>query len=210
MTGEKIKPSKKLHIQASMFKNKGLKADTTRKASTLNKEKQSQTPADQNKDLNDKILEKNKQDSVHKKLKQALEDNLYLRAEFENFKRRSLEEKSQLIRYSGKEFISALADEVLDDLDRAVLSSIEKKSYEDLQKGLKMIHKKLSQVFTRFGVEVLDPLGQVFDPSYQSALSSIKTSKIPENHVAETFKKAYKLHGKVIRPAQVVLAKKEK
>ena len=52
-------------------------------------------------------------------------------------------------------------------------------------------------------------MGKAFDPSYQEALSHIKTSKVPEGYVAETVKKAYKLHGKVIRPAQVVLAKKD-
>lgn len=147
--------------------------------------------------------------SVKEELKQALNNNLYLRAEFENFKRRSAEEISQLIRYGGERFISSLANEVLDDLDRAMLSAQEKESFENLQKGLEMIQKKLSQVLHSFGVEIFDPFGKVFDPSYQEALSHTKTSKVPEGHVAETVKKAYKLHGKVIRPAQVVLAKKE-
>ena len=147
--------------------------------------------------------------SFNEKLKQALADNLYLRAEFENFKRRSAEERRQLIRYSGERLICSLANEVLDDLDRAMLSAEKEKSFKNLKKGLDMITTKLSQVLNSFGVKVVDPTGQAFDPSYQEALSHIKTSQFPEDHVAETFKKAYKLHDKVIRPAQVVLAKKE-
>ena len=146
---------------------------------------------------------------VKEKLKQALNDNLYLRAEFENFKKRSAEESNKLIRYGGERFISSLANEVLDDLDRAMYFAQEEKSFENLKKGLDMIQKKLSQLLSHFGVEILDPEGKVFDPSYQEALSYVKTSKAPEGYVAETVKKAYKLHGKVIRPAQVVLAKKD-
>lgn len=147
--------------------------------------------------------------SINEKLKQALNDNLYLRAEFENFKRRSAEERLKLIRYGGEQFISSLANEVLDDLDRATLSAQKEKSFENLKKGLEMIQKKLSQLLHSFGVEILDPTGKAFDSSYQEALSHIKTFKVPEGHVAETIKKAYKFHEKVIRPAQVVLAKKE-
>ena len=153
--------------------------------------------------------------SLNEKLQQALKDNLYLRAEFENFKKRFFEEKRQLVRYGGEFFISSLANEVLDDLDRAVFSAQSdsaqnnEQSFENLKKGLAMIQKKLSQVLDKYGVKIIDPKGQAFDPSYQEALSYIKSSQVPEGHVAETYKKAYKLYDKVIRPAQVVLAKKE-
>ena len=146
---------------------------------------------------------------LKEKLKQALNDNLYLRAEFENFKKRSAEESKQLVYYGEERFISALANEVLDDLDRAMTFAQGEKSFENLKKGLEMIQKKLSQLLSSFGVEILDPIGKAFDPAYQEALSHVKTSKVPEGYVAETFKKAYKLHDKIIRPAQVVLAKKK-
>ena len=173
-------------------------------ARDLLKRKSSDKPKKESSALSDK-----EQSALNEKLKQAVNDNLYLRAEFENFKKRSAKEKSQLIRYSGEQLISTLADEVLDDLDRAIHSAEKEGSFENLKRGLDMIHKKLLQVLNRFGVEILDPTGEVFDPSHQEALSYIKTSQTPEGHVAKTFKKAYKLHDRVIRPAKVVLAKKE-
>ena len=163
----------------------------------------------QNKNGGEAEVLTDKASSSEEKLKQALNDNLYLRAEFENFKRRSSEEKLKLLRYSDERFISSLADEVLDDLDRAMLSAQEEQSFQNLKEGLEMIQKKLSQLLQNFGVEVLDPTGKIFDPSYQEALSYVESSKFPEGHVAKTFKKAYKLHDKVIRPAQVILAKKK-
>ena len=146
-------------------------------------------------------------EALAEKLRQADSDNLYLRAEFENFKKRSLEEKYKALRYEGEKFISSLATEVLDDLDRALSASRANKPLEDLQKGLEMIHKKIDKLLNRFGVVVLDPTGKIFDPSYQEALNFIKNSKIPEDHVVETYKKAYKMHDRVIRPAQVIVAK---
>ena len=148
-------------------------------------------------------------EDLTERLRQAESDNLYLRAEFENFKKRVLEEKYTALRYEGEKFISSLATEVLDDLDRALSVSRENKSLEDLQKGLEMIHKKINKLLSRFGVEILDPTGKAFDPSYQEALSFIKNSKVPEDYVVETYKKAYKMHDKVIRLAQVVVAKEK-
>ncbi|MDE0092810.1 MAG: nucleotide exchange factor GrpE, partial [Oligoflexia bacterium] len=116
--------------------------------------------------------EKNQQiEGLTEKLKQAESDNLYLRAEFENFKKRALEEKLALLRYEGERFMSSLATEVLDDLDRALSASKENKSLEDLKKGLEMIHRKANKLLNRFGVEIVDPTGKVFDPSYQEALN---------------------------------------
>ena len=161
--------------------------------------------------FSNKADDKNQQISVlTEKLKQAESDNLYLRAEFENFKKRTLEEKFRALRYEGEKFISSLATEVLDDLDRALSASKKNKSLEDLQKGLEIIHKKAGKLLGRFGVEVLDPSGKVFDPSYQEALNFVKDSRMPEDYVVETYKKAYKMHDKVIRLAQVIVAKNTK
>ena len=146
---------------------------------------------------------------LNEQLQEALKANLYLRADFENFKKRSYEEQAQLLRYGGERFIVSLADEVLDDLERALLSAQKKEDFKNLKAGLLIIQKKLSQLLEKFGILVVDPKGKVFDPSFQEALSYVNTSKTPEGHVVETFKKAYKLHDKLIRPAQVVVAKKE-
>ena len=151
---------------------------------------------------------KKKEESLIRRAEKAEKEFLYLRAEFENYKRRAKEDQSRLIRYSGERFISELATEVLDDLDRALFASQDQKSVEDLQKGLQMIDKKLKKLFQKFGVEALDPKGKVFDPSYQEALSYVENPDIPEDQVVETYKKAYKLYDKVIRPAQVLVSKK--
>lgn len=196
--------------------NQKKKIKSSEKLSQLNDQKEKTVKeSDQSKEkasiksLNLKDIKTQQIKDLTEKLKQAESDNLYLRAEFENFKKRSLEEKYRALHYEGEKFISSLATEVLDDLDRALFVSKQNKSLEDLQKGLEMIHKKTNKLLRQFGVEVLDPTGQAFDPSCQEALNFVKSSKVPEDHVLETYKKIYKMHDKVIRPAQVIVAKEE-
>ena len=150
---------------------------------------------------------KKKEEPYFEEYQKLKEEHLYLRAEFENYKRRALEEKRQFQLYEGEGFISDLAEEVLDDFERALASLKDNRSLTAMQKGLEMIHTKFKLLFKKYGVSSLDPQGQAFDPSYQEALSHVESSKFPEGYVLETYKKAYKLHDKVIRPAQVVVTK---
>jgi len=177
--------------------------------SSLKKKPQFSKDAEELKTDSQEDEEQRKKEELLKiRAEKAEKEFLFLRAEFENYKRRAREEKQALIKYSGEEFISALATEVLDDLERALLASFnEKQTVEDLQKGLQMIDKKLKKLFEQSGVKVLDPKGEAFDPSYQEALSYVEKPDLPEDQVVQTFKKAYKLHDKVIRPAQVVVSK---
>lgn len=141
---------------------------------------------------------------------QALEKSfMYLKADFENYKKRTMKEKMELIRYGGEEFILALANEVLDDLDRAYEDFQNTKSLESFKSGIDLIHKNLHTILNRFHIEANDPEGQPFDPRYHEALSRQPTSKMPKDHVLVTFKKAYTLYQKLIRPAQVIVATTE-
>ena len=181
---EKLKPSlaKKLHLQ----KDK----------SNPEKEKTLDSPA--------------KQKNFNQQLKQSQENYLYLKAEFENFKKQSFKERQELVRYAGEAFVKSLIENALDDLERALESNADDQTLEEFQKGLQLILKKLHDTFKRFGIEIIDPVGKPFDPSYQEALSKEKTSKVADGHVSRTFKKAYKFHDKVIRPAQVIVAEEIK
>lgn len=149
---------------------------------------------------------KSKKESYEEKI-QALEKSfLYLKADFENYKKRAAKEKTELLHYGGERFILALANEVLDDLDRAYENFNNTQSLESFKSGIDLIYKNLQKILSRFHVESSDPKGQAFDPRCHEALSRQPTEKIPKDHVLTTFRKAYTLHKKLIRPAQVVVA----
>ena len=143
---------------------------------------------------------------LQKKLQESQKNYLYLQADFDNFKKQSFKEKQEVAQYASEAFLTSFIENVLDDLERALETNIKNQNSEEFQKGIEMIFKKLQETFKKFNIEAIDPHGKIFDPSYQEALSREKTSQTPAGHVCKTFKKAYKLKGKVIRPAQVVVA----
>ena len=147
-----------------------------------------------------------KKSSLEEELQALTTQYLYLKADFENYKKQTLKEKSELLRYSGEEFIRALINEVLDDLDRAYSNLNNTKSLENFKSGIDLIYKNLQKILSRFHIEAHDPKGQPFNPNCHEALSRQPTDKAPKDQVLITFKKAYTLYEKLIRPAQVIVA----
>ena len=73
--------------------------------------------------------------------------------------------------------------------------------------GVKMTATELKSVLTRFGVTELKCEGLPFDPNIHEALATEESETVPEGHILSAFRPAYKLHDRVIRPAQVIVAK---
>lgn len=98
---------------------------------------------------------------------------------------------------------------LVDNFERALSVKVTPDSLETYIKGVEMTANELKQVLTKSGVSEVQTLGLAFDPSIHEALSSEETSEMPEGHIFRVFRKAYKFHDKVIRPAQVIVAKKQ-
>jgi molecular chaperone GrpE len=94
---------------------------------------------------------------------------------------------------------------VLDTLERAAQMDINKDSVEQYKQGIGHLVSQFKKTMEKFGVEEVDPTGHPFDPNLHEALSSVQVPNVPTNSVAQVFRKAYKLHGKVMRTAQVVV-----
>ena len=198
---EKISPKKKKTKPASRSVFKGKKPEPIIRRL---KEQQPSSPSVKERKLGSS--EKKEVLLLKAQLAEMKKDYLYLKADFENYKKNSLKEKSDLIKYGGQSLVSSLADEVLDDFDRAFQSSAEKQSLESFREGMNLISAKFGKILKRFGVTALDPAGQPFDPQCHEALSRQYSNKIPEGHIIGTLKKAYKLYDRLIRPAQVIVS----
>lgn len=131
---------------------------------------------------------------------------LYLKADFENYKKQMLKEKSELIRYGGEHFIRTLIDEVLDDFDRAYSTLENTKSLENFKQGIDLIYKNFKKTLYKFHIKSQNPEGKLFDPTCHEALGQQPTDQVPKDHILVTFKKSYTLYDKLIRPAQVLVA----
>jgi molecular chaperone GrpE len=157
--------------------------------------------------LNDQNSETPEQNSsaLEHELAKVKKDYLYLRADFDNYKKGVLKERSDLLKYGSERIVTELLN-VIDVFETALDMEVTAESLDKFKEGLVLTSNEFKNVLERFGVKSVDSLGKPFDPSIHEALSSDPTDDIPAGHVSRVFKKAYKLHDRLIRPAQVVVA----
>jgi molecular chaperone GrpE len=139
--------------------------------------------------------------------KAALYDQLLRRqAEFENYRRRMEREKTESYARARGEVLLELLP-VVDNFERA-LSSLEKSETDaaGLRHGIELIHKQFKDALTKFGLEPVESVGQVFDPHLHEAVTIEPTDEHEENTIIEEFQRGYKLGEKLLRPAKVKVA----
>ncbi len=132
---------------------------------------------------------------------------LYLRAEFDNFRKNSIKERSDLIKYGPERLANALLN-VADIFDKALSEKIDGDNIDGFVDGIKMTSTEFTNTLENFGVKAVESVGEAFDPNLHEALGSEESSDIPEGHIVQVFKKPYKFHDKVMRHGQVIIAKK--
>lgn len=129
---------------------------------------------------------------------------LRLQAEFDNFRRRTRQEKADLIKYADEELITELLP-VLDNFDRALAAA--DNTGEDFVSGVELIYRQLKDILANRGLEVIPTVGEEFDPNKHEAVMQVESEEFAENIVAEEFRRGYLLKGRVIRAAMVKVAK---
>lgn len=160
--------------------------------------------ADKKKSKKDDGLQK-KVDELTDKLAKEKEDYTRLMAEFETFRRRSAEERLNLVASAAADTIKGFLP-VLDDLDAAmkVLENAEDKSSLE---GIQLIYNKLMDYLKSCGLETIDAVGKDFDTDFHEALTQIPApTPDMKGKVIEVFKPGYTFKGKVMRFAKVVVA----
>ncbi|MEE2858779.1 MAG: nucleotide exchange factor GrpE [Candidatus Neomarinimicrobiota bacterium] len=138
-------------------------------------------------------------------VKRVSEKNIRLLAEFDNYKRRTQKERSDLLKYEGQSLAKSLLP-ILDDLNRT-LEIDEKTESNAIMKGINLIVTKLDKILVDLGIEAFDSIGEKFNPDRHEALMSEK-SKEKENVIIKEFEKGYVYNDKILRHAKVVVSKK--
>lgn len=131
------------------------------------------------------------------------------RAEFTNFRKRAVTEKAQQAAQSSARLLTDLLP-ALDALDQ-FFTAYQPKAEADatikaIVDGVLLVQKQISRVFTEAGVEEFNPVGQEFDPNMMEALTMQETD-VERETVSQVFQKGYRIEGRLIRPARVVVAK---
>lgn len=150
-------------------------------------------------------LEKQLEDA-NKKIEELTDKYLRLHAEFDNYKKRSIKEKAELIKNGGERTLESFLP-VADDMERALAMMEKAEDMKAIVEGIKLIQDKLLQVFTKNGVSAIDTKDAAFDTDYHEAVAMIPAeSEDKKGKVVDCIQTGYKLNDKVLRHAKVVVA----
>ncbi|MDF2963985.1 MAG: co-chaperone GrpE [Paenibacillus sp.] len=127
---------------------------------------------------------------------------LRAQADFDNFRRRTRQEKEEFAKYASLKVIEQLLP-VVDNLERALNAGREGKDYEALLKGVEMISRQLDQTLANEGLQAMEAVGQPFNPEFHQAIMQVESEQYEEGIVVEEIQKGYMLKDKVLRPAMV-------
>jgi molecular chaperone GrpE len=149
-------------------------------------------------DIENKLLE----------LEAGIEDwkDKYLRsmADFDNYRRRSMEEKSDWIKRASEKLALSVCD-ILDNFDRALLQLNNEQKEDNFIKGIIQIDQQLKSALEKEGVKRIEAMGEEFDPKVHEALAHIP-SGYEEGKVAAIIQNGYTMHDKLIRPVRVAVS----
>lgn len=146
--------------------------------------------------------ELSEEDKLRAELADSKDKYLRLMAEYDNFRKRSAKERLELSDQVKGDTINEILP-VFDNFERALNTETQDTAYKT---GVEMIFKQFGDMLSKLGVEVIDPVGETFDPNIANAVNQIEDPELGENVVAQVFQKGYKIGGKVIRYAMVVVA----
>jgi len=145
---------------------------------------------------------------LQEELNVARDQALRTQAEMQNLRRRVERDVENAHKYGMEKLVGELLP-VVDNLERAI-AAIDSDSgdHSAITEGVQLTLKSFQDVLMRFKVEAVDPHGQPFDPELHQAMSMVPNPDVEPNTVIEVFQKGYTLHGRLVRPAMVVVAKK--
>ena len=154
--------------------------------------------AQENVDLNKKLEEKEKE--------AAANYDKYLRtvADLENYKKRAIREKSDIIKYGNEELIKDILPFV-DSLDRALEHDTgDVQAFKD---GVALIQEQLLCCLKKHGVERIETAGLNFDPNFHEALMQMESDQHEDNKIVSEMERGYLLNGRLLRPSKVCVCK---
>ncbi|AST56322.1 nucleotide exchange factor GrpE [Thermoanaerobacterium thermosaccharolyticum] len=150
---------------------------------------------------------KNRLKQKEEEANEYLEMAQRLKAEFENYRRRTEKEKADLIEY-GKEQVILDILPVIDNFERALETQYDDNGENaSFKEGINLIYRQFKGILEKMGVKEIESLGQMFDPYKHHAVMQEEAEGKKENEIIEVFQKGYMFNNKVIRPSMVKVAK---
>ena len=150
--------------------------------------------------------EDNQVEQLQAEVAQLKEDVLRAQAEVQNVRRRAEGDVEKAHKFSTEKFARELLN-VVDNLDRAMAMSPDDEVVKPFLEGIEMTHKSFIDTLNKFKVEQINPEGHPFDPELHQAISMVEAPDAEPNTVLNVVQKGYTNHGRLLRPAMVVVSK---
>lgn len=174
-------------------------------------EAQDETLADEQEEMLEK--EENTVDDLSAKLQEANEalakekkEYLFLMAEFDNFRKRTVKEKGEIIKNAAEKVLGGLLP-IVDDFERGLEANRNSDDSETLKQGMELIYNKLIKFLEQNGVKAIESTGTDFNPDIHEAIAMVPaTDDSQKGKVIDTPTKGYTINDKVLRHAKVVVA----
>ncbi|AKB85813.1 nucleotide exchange factor GrpE [Methanococcoides methylutens] len=143
--------------------------------------------------------------SADSEIMELKEQLIRQRAEFENFRKRSIREKEEFRKFALENMMVEML-EVYDNFERALESAKKTDDVKSVIEGVEMVFRQFISILEKEGLKKIDCVGKEFDPHLHEAMMHVQTTEHPDHHVVDVCKPGYELNSKVIRHAMVTIA----
>lgn len=138
-------------------------------------------------------------------LEKEKKEYLFLMAEFDNFRKRTIKEKSELIKNAAEAVLKGLLP-IVDDFERGLNATENVEDPAAVREGMELIYQKLVKYLEKNGVKAIDPEDREFDTNRHEAISAVPVQdEAQKGKILDTVEKGYMLNDKVLRHAKVVV-----
>lgn len=148
---------------------------------------------------------KNKKDKKDEKIEELTDRLTRQIAEFDNFRKRTEKEKSQMYEIGAKDIIEKILP-VVDNFERGIAAVPEDEKANPFAEGMEKIYKQLMTTLEEIGVKPIEAVGQEFDPDFHNAVMHVEDEEVGENIITEEFQKGYLYRDSVVRHSMVKVA----
>lgn len=157
-------------------------------------------------DMNDIETLRNLLAQKEEEVAKEKKDYMFLMAEFDNFRKRTLRERTELIKNASEKVLHGLLP-IVDDFERGLDAIKDSSDAESVKEGMELIYNKLIKYLEANGVKAMDSTGSDFDSELHEAIAMVPAdADTPAGKVKDTVQKGYTLNDKVLRHAKVVVA----
>lgn len=172
-----------------------------------NEAAEAETAAVADEELSEEERLRSRNSELEASLEKEKKEYMFLMAEFDNFRKRTLREKSELIKNAAESAFKGLLP-IVDDFERALKASEGVDDAVSIREGMELIYKKLKKYMEQNGVKEMDPADTVFDADRHEAISAVPVADDSlKGKILDTVEKGYTINDKVLRHAKVVVGK---